>query len=400
MGEYHSLKSTLVFGAGVSAALHIWKLVPSLPFLQESLSLTMIQAGWLIAVFQLAGMLLGLFSGLMVQRFGLKRSMVTGLSILSAASFAGVFCQQMTTLLLLRIVEGLALLMVTMAAPALMRLVTPKEKIHFFMSLWSAYIPTATVIALFVGAIMLNISGWQTLWLACSVLSLVMAALIQRYMIKVNAESDAGRGSSGSLAENIRQVLRVKACWLLAVVFSMYTSQWVAIISFLPLIYQQAGISGTLMGFCTAVAAGVNIIGNLLAGRLLQRGFSAYRLLFIAFVTMIVTTFVAFTLNAPVSVQFLAISLFSAVGGLAPATLFNLAVKIPLPPQATAPVIGWLQQWISAGQFFGPVLVAWVVDYTHGWHVVGLLTGAWGLLAIVLILLLRRSLPVTLIKSF
>ncbi len=384
-------QSILVFGAGVSAALHIWKLAPALPLLQESLSLTITQAGWLISVFQLAGMLLGMPLGLLIPRFGLKRSIITGLYILSVASLIGAFCQHVTLLLLLRIVEGMALLMVTMAAPGLMRQVAPKEKIHFFMSLWSAYIPTATVIALFVGAIMLRLSSWHVLWVACSILSFVMANLTHRCIANAKPGGENKRLVSRRMWQRFKEVLSVKAYWLLALAFSMYTSQWVAIISFLPVIYQEAGISGALMGFCTAVAAGVNIVGNLLAGKLLQRGFAPHVLLLIAFATMVATTFAAFGFNASIGIQFLAISLFSAVGGLAPATLFNLAVKIPVSTYDTAPVIGWLQQWISAGQFFGPILVAWVVDYTHGWHTVWLLTGSWGLLGIIFALMLRRA---------
>ncbi|WP_431221811.1 CynX/NimT family MFS transporter [Serratia sp. L9] len=384
-------QSTLVFGAGVSAALHLWKLVPALPQLQNTLSLTIMQAGWMISVFQLAGMLLGMPLGLLIPRFGLKRSILTGLYILSATSFVGAFCQHATALLLLRIVEGMALLLVTMAAPGVMREVAPKEKIHFFMSLWSAYIPTATMLALFVGAVMLMVTNWNILWIACGILSLVFATLVHRHITFVHPCAETDGLTLSRIWQRLKGVLSVKICWLLALTFSMYTSQWVAIISFLPLIYQQAGISGVLMGFCTALAAGVNIIGNLLAGKLLQRGIAPHRLLFIAFATMIVTAYIAFALDATLSIQLLAISLFSAAGGLAPATLFNLAVKIPASAYDTAPVVGWLQQWISAGQFFGPIMVAGWVDYTHGWQNVWLLTGAWGAMGIVFTLMLRRS---------
>ncbi|MBW7981682.1 MFS transporter [Enterobacillus tribolii] len=383
-------QAMLVFGAGVSAALHIWKLPPALPVLQETLGLTLSQAGWLISVFQVAGMLMGLAFGLFVQRIGQKRSILFGLIILSLASFAGAFSQSVIALLLFRIIEGFALLMVSMAAPSLMRQVAPKERLNFFVALWSAYIPTATVIALFVGAAMLNVFSWVSLWVGTGLISLLMALLVWRSVTDTEHPA-ATRPVSGEAWQSIKETLAVKEPWLVAICFSLYTGQWVAIISFLPIIYHEAGISGPLMGTFTAVAAGVNIIGNLMAGRLLQRGVAARSLLMVAFSTMIVTAFIAFGLNVSSGVQFVAITLFSAVGGLAPATLFNLAVKVSVSPRTIPITIGWQQHWISFGQFAGPIIVAFVVDYTHGWQWVWVLTSAWGALGIVLALVLCRA---------
>lgn len=391
-------QAMLVFCAGVSAALHIWKLPPALPVLQETLALTLSQAGWLISVFQLAGMLLGLIFGLFVQRIGQKRSILSGLIVLSLASFAGAFTQSVTALLLFRVVEGFALLMVTMAAPSLMRQVAPKERLNFFVALWSAYIPTATVIALFAGAAMLSVLSWESLWISTGVVSLLMVLLVGRAV--TDAENTApAQPALGQAWQSIKETLTVKEPWLVAISFSMYSGQWVAIISFLPIICLEAGISGAEMGVVTAVAAGVNIIGNLMAGKLLQRGVAARTLLFIAFATMIVTAFVAFGLNAPNGVLFTALTLFSAVGGLAPATLFNLAMKVSATPRAIPVVIGWQQQWISFGQFAGPIIVAFVVDYTHGWQSVWLLTGAWGVLGMILTWVLCRSISLAPARS-
>lgn len=389
-GKPSARPALLVFCAGVSAALHIWKLPPALPVLQETLSLTLAQAGWLISVFQMAGMLLGLVFGLFVQRTGQRRSMLYGLIALALASFAGAFAHGVTALLLLRITEGFALLMVTMAAPGLMRQVAPKERINFFMALWSAYIPTATVIALFTGAVMLNLFSWESLWLGTSMLSLLMALLIWRVVADVETVVPT-QPVSGQLWLSIKETLTVKEPWLVAITFSLYSAQWVAIISFLPIICLDVGISGTQMGIVTAVAAGVNIVGNLIAGKLLQRGVAPRTLLSVAFSTMIVTAFVAFGLKASTGVMFFALTLFSAVGGLAPATLFNLSMKIASSSHAIPVVIGWQQQWISFGQFAGPIIVAFVVDHTHGWQAVWLLTGAWGVLGIILTRVLCQS---------
>lgn len=372
----------LVFSAGVSAALHIWKLPPALPALQQSLGLSLTEAGWLVGVFQLAGMLLGLLFGLFVQRLGLKPSILSGLLLLSLASFAGAFMTDVGGLLAFRIVEGFALLLVTMAAPSLMRLLAPAGQQSFLMALWSAYIPLGSVVALLGGSLLLSHMAWPSLWLISGAVSLCMAALLWWQLTP--GLLTAGVQVPQTWAERRQSIvltLGAKEPWLLSMTFSLYSSQWVAIISFLPIIYHQAGVSGALMGTLTAITAGVNLGGNLMAGRLLQRQVAPKRLLSGAFVVMLISMFVAFGLGLGPWGQFVAICVFSGVGGLIPATMFNLAVRVAPTVGAIPMVIGLQQQWISLGQFLGPLLAAVVVS-TYGWGAIWYLTGAWAILGL------------------
>ncbi|HNB44976.1 MAG TPA: MFS transporter, partial [Burkholderiaceae bacterium] len=66
----------LVILAGVTAALHVGKLPPALPLLREALGVSLVQAGFLLSLVQLAGMSLGLLLGLMADGIGLRRSVL------------------------------------------------------------------------------------------------------------------------------------------------------------------------------------------------------------------------------------------------------------------------------------------------------------------------------------
>ncbi len=111
----------LVVLGGISAALHVGKLPPALPVLGEALGVTLLQAGFLLSLVQLAGMTLGLPVGLAADSLGLKRTMVGGLAILSLASLLGGWARGPETLMLLRGVEGLCFLLAAMPAPSLIR---------------------------------------------------------------------------------------------------------------------------------------------------------------------------------------------------------------------------------------------------------------------------------------
>ncbi len=117
-----------VIAAGVVAALHVGKLPPALPVLGQVLGVTLLQAGFLLSLVQLAGMALGLVTGLAVQRAGLKRSMVgrplgAGLGQRTGARRRPVLMACWPT----RVLEGLGFLWVVLPAPALVRRLVPKE---------------------------------------------------------------------------------------------------------------------------------------------------------------------------------------------------------------------------------------------------------------------------------
>src|SRR6478752_410107 len=116
----------LVVLGGICAALHVGKLPPALPSLQQALDLTLVQAGFLLSLVQLAGMCGGLLAGAAADSLGLKRTMITGLVILSVAGALGGWAQGADGLMVLRCVEGVGFLLATMPAPGLIRrLVAP-----------------------------------------------------------------------------------------------------------------------------------------------------------------------------------------------------------------------------------------------------------------------------------
>ena len=61
--RHNSSAARYVIAAGVVAALHVGKLPPALPVLKEVLGISLVQAGFMLSLVQLAGMSLGLLLG-------------------------------------------------------------------------------------------------------------------------------------------------------------------------------------------------------------------------------------------------------------------------------------------------------------------------------------------------
>ncbi|TFZ07311.1 MFS transporter [Ramlibacter henchirensis] len=385
-------RAWLVVGGGAAAAAHIGKLPPALPVLREALGLTLVEAGFLLSLVQLAGMTLGLLVGLTADRLGLKRTMVAGLAIAGAASVAGGFVQTPAALLALRAAEGLGFLLAFMPGPGLIRRLVPRERMSGMLGVWGANMAFATALTLLCGPAWMAWAGWPAWWWLLGGMSLVLALSLVRHLPPDPHPVTTG---AGAWSARVRQTLAAPGPWLVAFAFGVYSGQWLAVIGFLPSIYQAAGIHPSVAAVATAFAAGVNMTGSLVSGPLLQRGVPAPRLLAFGFATMGVCGVLAFADALPDSgpgpvLRYVAVLAFSAVGGVIPGTLFSLAVRLAPGEDTVSTTVGWMQQWSAFGQFLGPPAVAWVAARAGGWEWSWIVTGGCAACGLVLAALAAR----------
>lgn len=378
--------AALVVAVGVTCALHVGKLPVAIPVLRESLGLSLVQAGFLLSLVQLAGMTLGLVVGLMADRLGPRRVMLAGLILLAAGSASGALAPNVHVLLLTRVVEGMGFLSAILPAPGLLR-----QRVHHAPTLsrslgwWGAYMPLGTSLALLLGVPLLSAIGWRWAWVLLALLSLLAAAGLARW-VPPDAQAGSATAARGgaALGPRLRRTLQAPGPWLMALAFFLYSGQWLAVVGFLPTIYHQAGYTGGTVAVLSALAAGINMVGNIGAGWWLARGSRPGVVLSLAYLAMGVGAWVAFTAVGNPVWQYLAVLVFSGVGGLIPGTLFGLAVKLAPDNETVSTTVGWMQQFSALGQFLGPPLVAWVATVAGGWQSTWIVTGASSLLGILI----------------
>ena len=385
----------IVVAAGVSAALHVGKLPPAIAVLRDALGLTLLQAGFMLSLVQFAGMALGIVVGLAADTWGLRRSMLAGLVTLSVAGAAGGFATEPGMLLALRALEGFGFLLASMPGPSLIRQLVPAERLSVMLGLWGTYMPLGTALALLAGSIVLAHLSWPVWWWLIA----AQSALFALWLL-ASVPSDAARAHARAVREAQLVTLRARRSlpgwrarlfatlsargpWLVALCFAVYSAQWLSVIGFLPSIYTAAGIGSGATGALTALAAAVNMIGNIAAGRLLQRGAQPQWLLWAGFAAMIVGAAATFAqiggVALPPSLRYGGVLLFSTLGGMIPATLFAVAVRRAPSEDTVSTTVGWMQQCSSIGQFAGPPLVAALAAKIGGWQWTWAATGACAL---------------------
>lgn len=389
--ESHPVRAAaLVVAVGVTCALHIGKLPVAIPALQAGLGVSLVQAGFLLSLVQLAGMALGLFVGLAADRIGPRRIMLVGLVALALGSAWGATAGSPTDLLASRALEGLGFLLAVLPAPGLIRRhVAEPRLLAKALGWWGAYMPLGTALALLFGAPVIEWLGWRAVWLGLTACSLLALVALWRGL-----PSDAALAGQGApLGPRLRRTLGAPGPWLVAVAFFLYSGQWLAVVGFLPTILAQAGVSGLLAGLLSAAAAAVNMGGNIGAGRWIARGGRPRFVMGFAYMAMGLGALLAFGLKGAPVVQYLAVLVFSGLGGLIPGTLFGLAVRLAPGEDTISTTVGWMQQLSALGQFVGPPFVAWVATQVGGWQLTWVVTGAASLLGLWVAHRIQRTLP-------
>ena len=381
--------------AGISAALHIWKLPAALPVIQEDLGLSLLVAGVLLGIVQVAGMLGGLGISLLAEVIGERRTLIIGLLFLTLGSALGAMSTGATTLLASRAIEGVGFIAATVMGPGLIRRYAPINRINMAVGCWSAYMGTATFIGLIASAFFLQVGTWQMWWWIMAAVTIIPLPLILRLVPK---DQPHAVGGAKAATTRIGVTARTGKVWIAGFAFGCYTIQWMAVVGFLPTIYEQSGLTGTHPGTLSAIVGGLNGVGAVLTGLLLQRGAPPKVLLFVSFAAMAVTGFLTFaidwsSISGGLAWQVACVAAFSFIGAMIPATLTRMAVDLA-PTGGSAPAaMGLMQQIFNIGNFTGPMIVAWLAMVTGGWSSTWWMTCGFAALGIILSALLvgRRN---------
>ena len=388
--------SWVIVFAGVCAALHVGKLPPALPVLQDALGITLVQAGFLLSAVQVASMTLGLAVGLSADSLGLRRSMLVGLALLSVASISGGFVADASGLLVLRALEGLGFLLVVMPAPALIRRTVDASQLSGRMGWWGTYMPTGSALALLLGPWVIAGLNWSAWWWLLGVVAAFAWVAVWLCVPDVQPPAPTHNAANDAWPKRLALTLQSPGPWLVALTFAVYSSQWLAVVGFLPTVYAELGLTAGMAGVLSACVALANVSGNIMSGRLLQRGWPAQRLLSIGFACMTLGAVGAYATwqgeGLPTSLRFACVVMFSAVGGLIPGTLFSCALRLAPSEGTVSTTVGYMQQLSALGQFAGPPLVAWVAASTGGWQWTWAVTATLSLAGAVLAHFIGRAL--------
>lgn len=163
---------------------------------------------------------------------------------------------------------------------------------------------------------------------------------------------------------------------------------------FVTALYKRLNISLGTAGVLSALITLANVAGNMTAGSLLSRGTSRGRLVIVAALLMGASGAWVFLVPSDDTTTVALCVLFSAIGGLIPATLIS-SVPILSPRPTLAPMtMGLLMQGSNLGQLVGPVAVGSAIE-AYGWTSGAAFLGAAAIASTLLAPMLEGTLRAT-----
>ena len=353
---------SVMIASGVAASLHVGKVPPALPALREELDLGLVTAGWIASIFNLIGATLGIASGFAADRLGARRVLAAGLLFLVAGSIWGAGAESGAALLASRVLSGLGLVTVAVAAPRIIVSVATPRDHGLALGAWSIYMPTGMAIAMLSAPFVMPGLGWRGLWLLLAGLTAVVLAIVLASTRSVSAHP----GARGRISA---QALRRPGPWLLAAGFACYTVQFFAVVTWMPtFLVESVGTTREAAALAGALVVAANVIGCLAGAWLLHRGAARWKLLAITFLVMAPCGAGAFSALVPPMLKIAFAVIFSAVGGLLPAAILAGTAAHAPTRDHVATVNGFVVQGSHVGVVVGPPVFALFVSSFGNWE--------------------------------
>ena len=355
----------LTTAAGLLAAFQIGKIPAALPDLRSELVIGFVAAGWIASILSITSALFGVTAGLLSDRFGHRRLLLTNLAIMAVASAMGGIAPDTGWLLVSRILEGVAFLGLMVSVPSLLLQAVTAQQQPFVLGLWSARMPVGMAIMIVVSPPLLIEIGWRGIWFVNTGLSIFLLLAIAartRNLPPLVAYTRA------SLGRDLRLALTRPGPWLLGACFMAYAAIWMTVMTWLPtFLIEAAGLS---LGTAAAVSALIvicNAPSNIFAAWLAQRGVRTWPMVALPALSMGVLGYFLFSNLTGEAAKVPIAMAMSFVGGFLPgAVIIAVPRHSPSPAQVGA-VNGIVMQGSNIGQLFGPPLLAIVVTWSGGW---------------------------------
>ena len=377
--------------AGLIAAFHMGKIPGALPHMGNTFHLTLPQAGLIVSSFSLLAAGFGLALGVLASRAGWYRSGIFGLATAAIGSALGAMSPTFEFLLASRLLEGLGFVLVAITMPGVISQVSRPEYRAIALGIWGAFIPAAMSVMLFVSPWLLDQYQWQGMWWILAFTSLFWALI---YATKFRSLPLNASRSTKTL-ETIKKIGAGEAN-LVVGAFVCYSAMFAAVTAFLPTYWvEQHHLNLGPASTMASIAVVGNIAGNILAGFLVQRGFTLQKLLI--FALLFGGTFAAALFSGwlMLSLEFAMAFGFTFFSGMLPGAVFaSLSAVVP-EPENTPLFVGMIFQGAGIGQVLGPIGLSTLVDRGGGWIFASVFIIAVTAIGVLLGCKLNRKLPNT-----
>ena len=200
------------FFAFVAFAFSLQLVPPMIPTIMEEFSVTHAEAGLLMSIVLVPGIILSLPAGLLVERLGIRRIGGASLACVAAGSLVTATASSFGMLLAGRLILGLGGSFVIPTTSALVAHWFRREELGKAMGIYGVNMPFATVLAFPSASVFMLAHGWRFPFYAS--LMVGIAATVVFITVAREEEQTERKGASAKQALRNSEIWKVGLVWL------------------------------------------------------------------------------------------------------------------------------------------------------------------------------------------
>lgn len=235
--------------------------------------------GWLMSIFNLAGIIVAYPGAWIMRNIGIKTSILITAALSIVGSIAALLATDGASILAARAMQGCAFGLISVIGPNIMVRLFPARKLGLVMGIWSQWVCPGIALAALTGPAIYTAFGAKAIFVLALVLQIVTTCLVIVF-VKMPAVPEnvlAIRNAAGEAEKAEKQVKTYTgAAFLVGFCFLAWCTVYPTFNSFYPTFAQQAkGMPIDVAAMTTLVAALVTvptgIIFGIVADKIRQR---------------------------------------------------------------------------------------------------------------------------------
>ena len=351
--------SILLLAMGTTITIVQYKVPSILGPLMESYGMSSSTGSWLMSVFTAVGIFLSIPAGSLAKKMGPKRVLLLGCGVIVLGSVVGAAAGSSLVLIASRLIEGIAFVLVTVAAPlAIEKYVSPDNQ-GTANGIWALWICLGSVIGSTATPAVFEALGMRGTWLLYAVLVAIAAIALAVFMRKMRPidsgntpEKDADDEKAG-----LRTYLSLLAPRSVLFLFAylVFNIEILAVLSYTPTFLQQSGMDASLSGFASSLPGLLAIASSPLFGKIADRTGRIKPLYLVTLAASIPATFLMMTQSG--ALLWVGALLMGLVGYGVPVLSLTALPQVAGSKALMPAMVGLFMLVQSLGEFLGSFLV-------------------------------------------
>jgi MFS family permease len=360
----------IVLLASLAAPLNQFKVPPVMPLLMGAFGASGAQAGLLMSLFAITGLLLAIPAGFIFQKLGFRLTgMIAILSLVIGAGW-GALSRGFDAMLASRFIEGAGMSLMSVVAPAVIALWFTPESRGKAMGVWAVWVPLGSTIMFLLAPTLAGRWNWPGVWWFGFLYAILVGFLYLAFLKskpKQPLKPKGGASSDNTRDHGLVKVLSNLDLWLISILFCCFNFVFIAFITWAPtFLHQSRGISMARAAFLVSLSSILSIIACPTSGWVSDRT-GTRKWVAVLPMFFMAPLFPLFFSAGEMGFSALVV-LVGFIGGFVPTGVFSGAVEAVGDQRLSGMAMAVIQIGQNAGMLLGPLVMGWVIESGGGWQ--------------------------------